>query len=169
MGLFAEKDNPLSGGAGTEGNQQIPGLGETDKALSQARGGTEDQPKRGRKPRAKSGGPGSGVSSDDAERARKDFAALMEVETFEAVVRFPADVGLMVTGREHFKLSDERVKPVALHAKIAASYWMVADPKYLSLALFGLGMMTLYAPLIAKELAFRRGQQEEGGQPQYET
>ena len=161
MGLFQKDDAPVGDSladarrvAASDG--ESPGGGdETAKALAQARGGAEGgQPKK-RKPRADKGAGRGGVPGDEA-KAREEFAALMEVETFEAVVRFPADLGLIMTGRDHFRLPEEKVKPVALQLKIAASYWMMVDPKYLSLICVGLGMVTLYAPVIASEVAFRR-------------
>lgn len=166
MGLFGKDDSAATGDsldearrARAEEDQSSSGGDETAKALAQARGvGSGTEPKQ-RKRRTKKSDSGGGVPADD-EQARKDFAALMEVETFEMIVRFPADVGLMLTGREHFRLADHRVKPVALQAKIAASYWMMVDPKYLSLVCFGLGMVTLYAPIVAAELAARRGHAE---------
>lgn len=166
MGLFGKDAEPAAGDSLDEARkaraeEDQPGAGgdETAKALAQARGAGPEAEPRQRKKRAKKGDGGGGVSADDA-KARADFAALMEVETFEMIVRFPADVGLMLTGREHFRLADHRVKPVALQAKIAASYWMMVDPKYLSLVCFGLGMVTLYAPIVAAELAARRGHAE---------
>jgi hypothetical protein len=87
---------------------------------------------------------------------------MMSLDTFKSIVRFPADLGLILTGREDiYNLPDKRVEPVARQGQIAAMYWMAVDPKYLSVVCFGLGMVTLYAGVIADTLKARRAARVE--------
>lgn len=134
------------------------GSAATAAALSDARGGQSgDPPKRKRRSKAElAASRGEGGGAQDAEEIQKQVAKLLDVEVFAGLVRLPADIGLILTGRKHFDLPADRVKPVAEKCQIAAAYWVSVDPKYLALLSVAVSLTALYAPVVKGELEYRK-------------
>ncbi len=120
---------------------------DTDRAAAEAR---INEVKRGRgRPRKSPGLSGDGADSSSAEkkeaaRLARELEKLFDPKYWRAVVRAPADARLAITGREHWRLSDDEVDSLADTASVAARQLVSIDPRYLATALLLFNVATVY-------------------------
>ena len=84
---------------------------------------------------------------------------LFEVENWKALVRAPADLRLVQTGRPYWKLTDEEVNTLALSGSLTARYFMAVDPKWLALCIFLMNAGFIYGRRIVEDVRILREEQ----------
>lgn len=120
--------------------------------------------KRGRRARADVGN-GSGNLGDlqakiDAQIASQ-LDALHDPKAWEALLCFPADTALTLTGRKHWETSQRERDTVGATGSALARTLMITNPKGLAIMMFSAAMLNMYLPRMAQELRHLRAEKEK--------
>lgn len=79
-----------------------------------------------------------------AQEIVNELNQLYSPDNFSSIVKGPADLMLLNTNRELWRLTDKEVNLLATNASVTAKYWLLVDPKWLSLAMLAMSTLTIY-------------------------
>lgn len=113
--------------------------------------------------RKKRGRPTKAELRAEEEARAKALAAeldrLFDPENFRYIVRAPADTALAVTGDELWVLDEGEVEALATQAASTSRHFVNTDPKWVSLIMLSMSIMTVYGSRAA--LYYRKKREEK--------
>lgn len=135
-----------------------PGSGATQeaaKALESVRG------KRGRRSREE-------VAEDERRRLEQfaqEYAKLFDPNVWKGICRSPADLMLVATKRDLWRIEDKELEPLSVGAANTARLFLKTDPKWVALTMFLISFAQIYGGRAAIHIAqARKEAREKGGQ-----
>lgn len=110
------------------------------------------------KTRKKSAGRQS--SQEEIQRVNAELDKLFTGDNFRGLVRAPADLMLALTGNKIWDLPNEEVETLSTTGATCGRYFLSSDPKWLSLTLFSMAILTTYGTRAAIHFAKKEGKKE---------
>lgn len=98
------------------------------------------------------------LENRDAEafaQQAKILENLLDPKVWRGAVAAPGDAMVAVTGRMHWKLYDDETDTLAKTGAATARCFMVTDPKWLALSLFGFSLLSIYGSRFMKDVKDR--------------
>ena len=86
-----------------------------------------------------------------AENA-KILDAILDPKVWRGAVAAPGDAMAVLTGKEHWLLSDDEKDTLAKTGAATARAFAVTDPRWLALSLFAFSVLSIYGSRIVKDL-----------------
>lgn len=103
---------------------------------------------------------GKQSSQEEIQRVNAELDKLFTGDNFRGLVRAPADLMLALTGNKIWDLPNEEVETLSTTGATCGRYFLSSDPKWLSLTLFSMAILTTYGTRAAIHLAKRDGKKE---------
>lgn len=119
--------------------------------------------RRGRPSKATdaSAGDTSRISPALAEEIAKQLEACYDPKVWAALLAAPGDLMLVVTGREHWKLSTDERATLGATGSAAARTLMIQNPRALAFLMLGSALFSAYVPRTIMELRALRKEKEK--------
>lgn len=125
--------------------------------LAQNMGDSKEET-QGKKPRTKRS-PSAG-SQEEIQRVNEQLDKLFTGDNFRGIVRAPADLMLALTGNKIWDLPNDEVETLSTTGATCGRYFLSSDPKWLSLTLFSMAVLTTYGTRLGIHLAKKDGKKE---------
>lgn len=111
------------------------------------------------------GGDTSRISPALAEEIAKQLEACYDPKVWAALLAAPGDLMLVVTGREHWKLSTDERATLGATGSAAARTLMIQNPRALAFLMLGSALFSAYVPRTIMELRALKKEQAREGKP----
>lgn len=116
---------------------------------------------RPRKDASASAGNNPALSKNIERAIQEQVNAVCSPEAWAALLASPADVGLALTGRKHWEVSEQERKTLGATGAAAARCMMITDPKSLALLMVSSALLSVYVPRMIAEAKHLRSEKKE--------
>jgi len=123
---------------------------------------TEKKPKAKGERAGRKTGTRTEKSQEEIRQLNSELDKLFNADNFRGLVRAPADLLMALTGDKIWDLPAEEVETLSTTGATCARYFLSTDPKWLSLTLFSMAILTTYGTRIALYKARHSGDVKKG-------
>lgn len=99
-------------------------------------------------------------SQEEIQRVNSELDKLFTGDNFRGLVRAPADLMLALTGNKIWDIPNDEIETLSTTGATCGRYFLSSDPKWLSLTLFSMAILTTYGTRAAIHLAKKDGKKE---------